>query len=167
MDKKLPLFIVTGASGSGKTTVIKELRDQLPDVDVFDIDTIQPFIGDDWSRIRNIWFRIARSIAESGRITIICGTLMPWDAEKCEDYNFFNQIYYLNLHCNDETREVRLKARDWSDDMIQEHISFAQWLLENAHIAYPTPMPTIDTTNMDVRTVAFHITEWIHSHSDS
>lgn len=31
MERKLPLFIVTGASGSGKTYVIKELRRMMPD----------------------------------------------------------------------------------------------------------------------------------------
>lgn len=36
MDIKLPLFIVTGASGSGKTYVIKQLRRLMPDYDIFD-----------------------------------------------------------------------------------------------------------------------------------
>ena len=45
MDEKIPLFIVTGASGTGKTTVIKELRGLLPDVDIFDIDSIHTFVG--------------------------------------------------------------------------------------------------------------------------
>lgn len=34
----LPLFIVTGASGVGKTTVIKELRRIMPEFDVFGTD---------------------------------------------------------------------------------------------------------------------------------
>lgn len=36
MESKLPLFIVTGASGSVKTYVIKELRRAMPDFDIFD-----------------------------------------------------------------------------------------------------------------------------------
>ncbi|WP_269474657.1 hypothetical protein [Paenibacillus sp. URB8-2] len=35
MNLKLPLFIVTGASGVGKTTVMQGLRALLPDFDVF------------------------------------------------------------------------------------------------------------------------------------
>lgn len=52
LEQKLPLFIVTGSSGSGKTYIISELR--------------------------NVWLRVARNIAESGRMTIICGTAMTW-----------------------------------------------------------------------------------------
>ncbi|CAN7670000.1 hypothetical protein LJR153_005264 [Paenibacillus sp. LjRoot153] len=78
MDEKIPLFIVTGASGTGKTTVSKELRKLLPDVDVFELDFIHRIVGDDdWRKIENIWFRVARNVAASGRISIICGTMMP------------------------------------------------------------------------------------------
>jgi hypothetical protein len=34
----LPLFVVTGASGTGKSTVMEPLRARLPDVEVFDVD---------------------------------------------------------------------------------------------------------------------------------
>lgn len=164
MDEKIPLFIVTGASGVGKTTVIKELRGLLPDVDIFDIDSIHQFVGDDWNKIQNIWLRVARNIAESGRISIICGTMMPWDVEKCEDYQYFKGIYYLNLHCDDETRELRLRARNWSEEMIQDHKSFAKWLLENADKAYIPPMPTVDTSKTGVKEVALQIREWVRGH---
>lgn len=160
MKEKLPLFIVTGASGAGKTTVIGDLRKISPDFDVFDVDAIHPFIRDDWQKIRNIWLRVARSIAESGRITILCGTMMPWDVEKCEDYSCFSHIYYLNLHCNDEDRERRLRARNWPEEMIQEHKNFAKWLLENADKAYTPPMPIVDTSNTEVAEVAAQIREW-------
>ncbi|MDF2921951.1 MAG: nucleoside kinase [Paenibacillaceae bacterium] len=161
MDGSFPLFIVTGASGAGKTTVIKELRRILPDLDVFDVDATHKFIGDDWHKIQNIWLRVARNIAQCGRITIICGTMMPWDIEKCEDYSFFSNVYYLNLHCDDETREMRLRARKWSDEMILEHKNFAKWLIENAVKAYSPPMPIIDTSNTGVTEVAGQIKAWV------
>ena len=36
----LPLFVVTGASGTGKSTVTGPLRRQLPDCEVFDTDAL-------------------------------------------------------------------------------------------------------------------------------
>lgn len=66
VERKLPLFIVTGASGSGKTFVIKELRRILPDFDIFDPDHLVEFIGHDWEKVRNIWLRVARNIAQGG-----------------------------------------------------------------------------------------------------
>lgn len=164
MEKKLPLFIVTGASGSGKTYVIDELRKIMPEFDIFDPDSLVDFIGFDWEKMRNIWLRVARNIAYSGRMTIICGTMMPWDIEKCEDYTCFEHVYYLNLHCEDETRELRLRQRNWSDDMIQEHKEFAKWLLEHADKAYTPPMPIVDTTHTDVSQVALQIKEWIQAY---
>ncbi|WP_224723496.1 AAA family ATPase [Paenibacillus vietnamensis] len=165
MEIKLPLFIVTGASGSGKTFVIDELRKMMPEFDIFDPDNLVEFIGHDWEKMRNIWLRVARNIAYSGRMTVICGTMMPWDIEKCADYDCFEHVYYLNLHCDEETREMRLRERNWSEDMIREHIQFAKWLVENAGKAYTPPMPTVDTTNTDVREVAIQIKRWIQRYS--
>ncbi|MGN7760572.1 nucleoside kinase [Paenibacillus sp. 22594] len=161
MGIKLPLFIVTGASGSGKTYVVQELRGIMPNFDVFDPDHIVEFIGHDWEKVRNIWLRVAQNIAQSGRMTIICGSMMPWDIEKCVDFPCFKQVYYLNLHCNDETRERRLRERDWSVEMIQEHKNFAKALLDIADKDFDPPMPTIDTTDTDVTLVASQIKEWV------
>jgi dephospho-CoA kinase len=161
MENKLPLFIVTGASGSGKTYVVQELRRIMPTFDVFDPDNIVEFIGHDWEKMRNIWLRVARNISESGRMTIICGTMMPWDIETCADFHFFKHVYYINLHCDEETREKRLRERNWSEKEIQNHKNFAKALLEIADKDYNPPMPTIDTTNADVTVVASQIKEWV------
>nr|WP_285891104.1 nucleoside kinase [Paenibacillus pasadenensis] len=161
----MPLFIVTGASGSGKSFVIGELRKILPEFDIFDPDQVVDFIGHDWELMRNIWLRVARGIAGSGRMTIICGTFMPWDVEKCADYDCFEHVYYLNLHCDKEARELRLRARDWSEEMIQDHKDFATWLVENADTAYTPPMPIVDTTHTDVAEVALQIKGWVQRYA--
>lgn len=160
-SSKLPLFIITGASGSGKTYVIKELRSIMPDYDIFDPDNLVEFIGHDWEKMRNIWLRVARNIAQSGRMTILCGTMMPWDIEKCVDFPFFKHVYYLNLHCDEVTREKRLRERNWPDEDIQNHINFAKRLIEIAHEDFNPPMPTIDTSNTDVTNIASEIKEWV------
>ena len=161
MGIKQPLFIVTGASGSGKTYVVGELRAILPDYDVFDLDAIGEFTGQDWALMRNIWLRVASHTASGGRRTVLCGTMMPWDTEKCADFHRFSHVYYFNLHCRSEIRENRLRARNWTEDLIQEHQAFAQWLLDNADKAYDPPMPTVDTSEMDVTEVAVKIKAWI------
>nr|WP_167201886.1 AAA family ATPase [Paenibacillus sp. BK720] len=162
MEKKLPLFIVTGSSGSGKTFVITELRRILPNVDVFDIDNLLECGVTDDAKILNVWLRVARNIAESGRISIICGTAMPWDVEKCVDYSYFKHVYYLNLHCDDLTREKRLRERNWTDEMIQDYKNFAKELLEISDSAFDPPMPTVVTTNNNVEeAVAVQIKAWV------
>ncbi|WP_341278774.1 hypothetical protein [Paenibacillus sp. FSL H8-0537] len=54
-----------------------------------------------------------------------------------------------------------MRERNWSDEMIQEHINFAEKLLEIADKEYNPPMSTIDTTETDVSIVASQIKEWI------
>jgi broad-specificity NMP kinase len=161
LEQKVPLFIVTGSSGSGKTFVIKELRKILPDFDIFDIDNLRELGISDEQQIRNVWLRVARNTAESGRMTIICGTAMTWDIEKCIDFPYFKHVYYLNLHCDDETRERRLRERNWPEEMIQDYKKFAKWLVENADKEYTPPMPIVDTTIADVADVAAQIKKWV------
>jgi energy-coupling factor transporter ATP-binding protein EcfA2 len=153
MQKELPLFIVTGASGVGKTTVMKELRVLLPDFDVFstDIDMFGTTAAKlEYQDRHNILFHFAYFIAKSGRGTIICGTFMPWDAEKCDTYSKFSEVCFINLHCDDTTRNTRLRNRAdkamWTDEMLKQHEEFARWLLDNAETAYNPPMSTIDTS---------------------
>ncbi|WP_244893416.1 AAA family ATPase [Ferroacidibacillus organovorans] len=159
---KLPLFIVTGSSGSGKTHVIPELRKLLPEYDVFDVDIIWDG-KQDWQVVKNNWFRVARSIAESGRCTVLCGTILPWEAEKYDQFESFSRVYFLNLHCDSDVRRERLIKRGWTEEQVVEYQTFAQWLLDNANSKFDPPMPTIDTSNTPPDEVASAIAGWIQS----
>jgi hypothetical protein len=157
----VPLFIVTGASGAGKTAVVAELRRLMPDWDVFETDIMW---GDDWQQVKNNWLRIAHSIAQSGRGTLLCGTMLPEEIDRCDHRDRFSQVYYLNLHCDDAARDARLRARPgWrrcTEEFIAEHRKFARWLLDNAATAFDPPMITVDTTNASVSAVAGQIRDW-------
>ena len=71
MQQKLPLFIVTGASGVGKTTVMEELRIQLLDFVILSTDLdmfgAAPL---DYQGKFNLLLRIAYFVALSGRGTV-------------------------------------------------------------------------------------------------
>ncbi len=153
MMHKLPLFIVTGASGVGKTTVMHELRKIMPDFDVLSTDNDN--FGSTASKLEyqdrfNLLLHFSNAVAKSGRGTIICGTFMPWDAKKCDTYSEFSELCFINLHCDDATRNARLRNREdketWTDEMLKTHEEFAQWLLDHAATDYDPPMPTIDTS---------------------
>jgi energy-coupling factor transporter ATP-binding protein EcfA2 len=159
-----PLFVVTGASGSGKTTIIPALRPLLPDCIVFDKDLL-------WGRpesdqFTNNWLRIAYSVAQGGRYSVLCGTTMPWDVDACEDRTLVGPVHYLNLHCNDMVREERLRARPgWrgagTDAFVDEHITFAHWLVDNAATAYTPPIVTVDTSDRPVADAAAEVAAWV------
>ncbi|WP_244226693.1 hypothetical protein [Paenibacillus protaetiae] len=86
---------------------------------------------------------------------------MPWDVEKCVDYSYFKHVYELNLHCDDLTREKRLRERNWSNEMIQDYKIFAKELFEISDSAFDPAMPTVVTTDNDVEEVAGQIKAWV------
>lgn len=158
----VPLCIVTGASGVGKTAVVPCLRTLLPDWEVFDTDIIH---AADWQQHRSNWLRLAHAIAQNGRYTLLCGTLLPADVDRCDHRPFFSKVCYLNLHCADATRAARLLARPaWrqsgSAEFIAHHRQFAQWLLAHAATGFDPPMPTVDTTYATPLAIAQQIQQW-------
>lgn len=93
LEQKLPLFIVTGASGVGKTTVMQELRVLLPDFVVFSTD-IDNF-GSTASKLEyqdrfNLLLHFANFVAKSGR-----GTPRPSGSQVCEA----TSIRRTKFHC--------------------------------------------------------------------
>jgi dephospho-CoA kinase len=163
---KVPLYIVTGASGSGKTFVVKELRRIMPDYVIFDYDVILKFLRADSNKLdkyqmQGIWLRVARDVAESGRKTIICGLIKPQDVETSKEIRYFSHINYLILHCDEQTRENRLCARkNMTDKKIKYIKKLASWFIEIAAKNTP-PIPIVDTSNTDVIKVAEQIRDWV------
>ncbi|WP_339224354.1 AAA family ATPase [Paenibacillus sp. FSL H8-0332] len=168
MELKLPLFIITGASGVGKTTVMHELRKQLPEFVLFSTD--DDHFGTTGKKLEyqdryNLLLHAAQAIALSGRGTVICGTMMPWDAKKCDAYSTFSELHFMNLHCDDATRNSRLRSREdaatWTEDMLRQHEVFAQWLLDHAETDYEPPMPTFDSASTPPAQLAEQLKEYI------
>jgi hypothetical protein len=73
----LPLFVVTGASGTGKSAVTGPLRRQLPHCEIFDADALLPVAALGLDTWRSTWLRLAHDIALNGRVTVLAGSLLP------------------------------------------------------------------------------------------
>ena len=161
--KSLPLLVVTGPSGTGKTEVIVHLRSLLPDFEIFETDILWDS-GGDWHTVRQNWLRIAFSIAQSGRMTVLCGTHLPEHLDACDYRRFFRDIHYLALMCDEAELEARLRARPaWrgcEETFLTEQIQFSYWLRENAPTAFSPPLTLIDTTPISVQESAEAIRKW-------
>jgi hypothetical protein len=157
----LPLFILTGASGTGKTAVVDPLRRLLPDWEVFETDILW---AADWDQQRGDWLRIAYSIAQSGRATLLCGTLLPADVDRCDHRRFFPAVHYLALTCDDATRAARLRARPaWrgtTDTFIAAQSDLDRWLHEHAGDLFDPPLELVDTSSTPLLSVAEAIRDW-------
>ncbi len=164
MKRKLPLFVITGASGSGKTTVILELQRALPELIVFDMDFMD---GVDWEMKGTNWLYVAHCIAAGGRSTVLVGNVHPHQLQSLRLYTFFefSHVHYLILHCDDETRERRLQLRGWPTEWIAYSCELDKSLLLYADACNPVA-PVIDTTNSpSIKEVAAAIKKWIHKNS--
>lgn len=161
----LPLFVVIGASGAGKSAVVPVLRARLPDCLVFDKDLIW---GADWDQVYGNWLRLAYSIARTGRHTVLCGSLAPRDLERQADRGLVGPLHYLALDCRDDVRGRRLRDRPaWrnssSDDYLAEHRRFASWLREEARGGDSAPVPAVDTSDATVEESAEAVARWVRS----
>lgn len=159
MAERKPIFLITGASGSGKTTIIPELLKQCSEYITLDLDAIYGPLNE-WTLIKNIWIHMAKQISLNGRTTILCGTFMPEEYDEMDLKDYFKP-YFIGLHCDDEAREMRLQARGWSEELINDHKEFNNWILNNAATAFNPSMPLINTSSMSPYEVVIKIKEII------
>lgn len=155
----LPLFVVTGASGAGKTTVTASLRSRLPGCDVFEIDATLQVAALGWEVWRNTWLRVVHEVALNGRVSVLCGSLQPDQLEHLPARRLIGPVHCCVLDCPDAVRASRLRARPaWrgtsSEAAIAEHQRYAAWLRANID-------PCFDTSRLTPEQTADQIATWI------
>ena len=169
--RQLPLFVVTGSSGSGKSLACLHLIPLLPECVVFEADLFwRPEFAtpeDDFRSYRNLALRVAKNIGQAGRPVVLSGTAIPQQYESCPERLYFGAIHYLALVCDDQVLARRLKERPpWrqsdAPERIKEMIEFNQWLKDNAPLTLP-PMTLLDTTSAPIVTTSQQIAAWVRS----
>jgi hypothetical protein len=164
-----PLFLVTGASGSGKSTACLELIPVLKECVVMESDILWGLIPttpeDDFRSYRNAWLRIAKNIGQAGRPVGLCGSAIPEQYEHCPERRYFSTLHYLALVCEDEALVERLKQRPaWrrsnSTEMLERMVQFNRWLQEHAPATQP-PMTLYDTTNCSIAETVEYLARWV------
>jgi predicted kinase len=157
----LPLFVLTGASGTGKSTITGPLRTLLPGYLVFETDVILHVAALGWDTWRNTWLQLAHAAALGGRATVLTGSLTPDQLERLPARKLIGPIHFALLDCPDEVLADRLRARPaWrgtsSQATITDHQRFAAWL--RARIT-----PSFDTSTASAAEVADRIAAWIQT----
>ena len=164
---RLPLFVLTGASGVGKTTTCLALAAWTMDFVVMESDILwrdefnKPDTG--YSDYRETWLRVCKNISQAGKPVILCGAGIPSQFEQCVERRYFSDIHYLALVCEDEVLASRLRSRPaWrgaSAEYIDRHVEFNRWLTANATSTLP-PMSVIDTSRIIVTECAERVEQW-------
>jgi broad-specificity NMP kinase len=167
--RRLPLFAVTGPSGTGKSTVGGLLVDLLADAcvvveqDLLWVGALRDPTGDS-AAFRQTWLRLAASIQQSGRPVVLCGTVAPPQFEHWPERALFDPIHYLALVCAPDVLRQRLRARQpwrgWDEPRIEEMLQFNDWMRTTRT---EPPMTVLDTTTRTVSATAADIQTWVRA----
>jgi hypothetical protein len=163
---RAPLFVVTGASGSGKTAILAPLAAALADDCVtFDADVFLDAAGAlsrgqpiDWTAFHAVLLAVAHGVAQSGRPTVLLAPLRPGALASLPARRWIGDIRYLALDCADDVRRQRMAARPpWRLHDVEDQVSWGRWLRANVPDRVET---TLDTPAESAAAVA----SWVLGH---
>lgn len=166
---RLPLFVVSGASGSGKSTVCLALASAMSECVVMETDILWraefAMPEDNYHSYASTWMRVAMNVGQSGRPVALFGTALPDRFEDNPFRRYFTQVHYLALVCDDVTLESRLRDRPaWrrsdTDGFVEEMLRFNRWIKEYAGETEP-PMSLLDTSSISLEESAEHTRKWL------
>ena len=167
--RMLPLLVVGGASGTGKSSVLQKLAGSFSQAVLLEGDVLwrpeynQPETG--FRDFFEVWLRLAKNIHQSGHPAVIfnAGMGVPANIEECVERRYFSQVHILGLVCADEVLEARLKARPaWresgKDEWIRGQQVFNRWLRENGPAQ---GVDLLETSDKDLEQTSAAAADWI------
>lgn len=168
--RQLPLLIVSGASGAGKSTVCHALVGKIDNVILLDSDILwRPEFDKPEEKYRaffETWLRMAKNISQAGRPVVLFGAGLgvPENIEPCVERRYFSKVHYLALICDDNVLARRLKARPaWrgsgEEAYVEGHIQFNRWFKGQQTGNFPIRL--VDTTDDSPEATVEQVRSWI------
>jgi len=165
---KQPLFVVTGASGVGKSTTCEELfRNEagkpylVMESDIL-WDDYYDTPEDNYRGLRTTWMYLCANISQCGKPVVLCGCALPEQFENLPERELFTEIHYLAVVCDDAALEDRMKNGRGitEEDWLSGSASFNRWLKEHASGTKP-PITLLDITGKTPSEAAAELEQWI------
>ena len=162
----MPLFIVTGASCAGKSTLCNLLFQKETEYIVMESDLLWNGIyntpEDGYRAYRELWLRVCAQISQIGKPVVLCGCCTPEQFETAQGRELFSVLHYLAVVSDDAVFEERMRnGRHVTDEKwIQSSLQFNRWLRDNAARTNP-PLQLLDTTHLSPEEAACQLDCWI------
>jgi len=138
--KKLPLFILTGCSGVGKTTTAKALMQKTENTVVLDADFFYNLMphetsSDYLAQIEKLQ-DLSKNIMQSGRAVVWAKAGNIDMLKNTYNCRFFSAVYCLALVCKEETlRERMSKGRGITDEQwIKSSVDYNEYFKTHRYI---------------------------------
>jgi hypothetical protein len=172
---QMPLLIISGASGAGKSTVCHYLlgtytRAVLLDSDILwrtEFNTPE----NDYKEYFELWLRMCKNIAQSGRVVALfgAGEGVPSNLENLIERRYFSRIHYLALVCSDGILAERLRRRpQWRGShlsgFIESQQSFNSWF--KTYQGQPE-IQILDTSSATLEETGRQVSAWITGRLDA
>lgn len=163
---RMPLFIITGASAAGKSTISTQLFLKEKDYIVMESNILWGDVYNEpeteYRNYRELWLRFCKNISQIGKPVVLCGSAIPKQFENCMERRYFSEIYYLAVVCDNDILLKRLtEYRHFEDQgLIKASIEFNTWLKANAHKTNPK-IQLLDNSHLTVEEATEIIESWI------
>lgn len=145
------LFLLWGASGSGKTTVMNALRGYLPNLPMHDFDEVDvpPDADTAWrQKTAEAWVRRALDYQTDGRDMLLSAQLPLGELLAAPSSPDLDGVRSCLLDCSDYERIERIRSRDGgSDRATQDMLCWAVWM--RMHAREPSWCPDVITGEAD------------------
>lgn len=175
----LPLFVVAGASGAGKSTVCaamcndvavnSEVIGTTSELVVLDSDILWGVAYTEpaeWPNYMDMWLRVCHNIHQSGRSVLLFGAgLNPGNLAERPATRYFSGIHYLGLVCEEDELAKRLRARPgWREsgreEFVEAQVNYNRWFVAQGSDA-ESPIEVVSTSGVGVEAVVAGIRAWV------
>lgn len=170
--QSMPLFILTGCSGVGKTTTAIEIMRRKVDFVVLDADIFTCFVN--WNDeescndgVETI-VNISKDIMQSGRPVLWTKAGCLGRFPKAYNSRYFSEINCLALVCDEEALRKRMQeGRGITDEnWINSSCDYNRYFMEHDSIG-DTKFETFDITDKEPGDVANYVVEWIKGKNET
>lgn len=165
---KLPLFVITGASGVGKTTTVQALQAASQEFVCLDADffyNIMPHETDaDYLAQTEQMQAFALDVMQCGKPTVWAKAGNIDMLDKTYGAQFFSHIHVLALTCPEpDLRRRMAQGRGIADpDWLQSSADYNQYFIDHSAIG-SVPYDRLDIGGLDILAAAQAVKAWLKS----